>query len=447
MTTRSATDPRSNYEVDPSAVNSSYKWLIVVMLWFICLFNYADRQAMAAVFPLLKKEFHLSKTELGIIGSAFMYVYAFGAPVAGWIADKFRRKDLILGGCMFWSFVTVTTGWCRKTSHFIMVRCLEGFGETFYFPASMSLISDYHGPQTRSRALSSHQSSVYIGTILGSWIGALIGEKYNWRYGFYLFGTLGMVLSLVLYRILKEPKRGGLEAAADLQAHGHAAAASEMSNLTFAERYSFLKKPAVLMLMLGFMLANFVATIFLTWTPTYLTEKFKFKVTAAGLNGQVYIQVASAIAVPIAGYLADRYSRRFKAGRVYIQFGGLLLGAGFVSTIGFTHHVSTVLFAMAGFGFFKGFYDSGIFASLYDCVKSEARGSAAGIMNTIGWGGGALGPTFTGYFSDHGPSKDPIVNMSSAIGYCGIVYILGALALITAARLIASESKKQAAIP
>ncbi len=445
MTTRSAPDSNTaSYEVDPSAVNSSYKWLIVVMLWFICLFNYADRQAMAAVFPLLKKEFHLSKTELGIIGSAFMYVYAFGAPVAGWIADKFRRKDLILGGCMFWSFITVTTGWCRKTSQFIMVRCLEGFGETFYFPASMSLISDYHGPQTRSRALSSHQSSVYVGTILGSWIGALIGEKYNWRYGFYLFGTLGMVLSIILYRILKEPKRGGIEAAADLLAHGHAAP-TESTDLTFAERYRFLANPAVLMLMMAFMLANFVAAIFLTWTPTYLAEKFHFKVAAAGLNGQVYIQVASAIAVPIAGYLADRFSRKFRAGRVYIQCAGLLLGAGFVSAVGLTTQISTVLFAMAGFGFFKGFYDSGIFASLYDCVKPEVRGSAAGIMNTVGWGGGALGPTFIGYFSDHGPSKIPIENMSQAIGYGGWVYIFGALALLSAGMFINKQTRLNAA--
>src|SRR6059058_6041743 len=189
----------------------AYKWWVVAMLWFICFFNYADRQAIFAVFPKLKEEFSFDKVQLGLIGSAFMWVYAAGAPVAGLICDRLRRKDLILGGCLFWSFVTVTTGWCSKLWHFVTVRALEGFGETFYFPASMSLVSDYHGQQTRSRALSFHQSSVYLGTILGSWAGAWFAEKHGWRFGFYFFGGMGMVLALVLYKFLREPGRGQSE--------------------------------------------------------------------------------------------------------------------------------------------------------------------------------------------------------------------------------------------
>src|SRR5262249_26338794 len=131
----------------------SYKWWVVFMLWFICFFNYADRQAISSVFPKLKEEFGFAKVQLGLIGSAFMWLYAFGAPVAGYVSDRWRRKDLILGGCLFWSFVTWMTGWCSRFWHFVTVRALEGLGETFYFPASTSLMSDYHGRQTRSRAL------------------------------------------------------------------------------------------------------------------------------------------------------------------------------------------------------------------------------------------------------------------------------------------------------
>ena len=87
-----------------------YKWWVVFMLWFVCFFNYADRQAIFAVFPTLKQEFGFDTVELGLIGSAFMWVYAAGAPFAGFIADHAKRKHLILGGCLFWSAVTVTTG-------------------------------------------------------------------------------------------------------------------------------------------------------------------------------------------------------------------------------------------------------------------------------------------------------------------------------------------------
>ncbi|MEO5959740.1 MAG: MFS transporter, partial [Opitutaceae bacterium] len=89
-----------------------YPWIVVGMLWFICLFNYADRQAISAVFPALKKEFGFTDTALGGIGSAFGYVYGAAALFAGYIGDRVARRHLILGGCLFWSFVTVTTGWC-----------------------------------------------------------------------------------------------------------------------------------------------------------------------------------------------------------------------------------------------------------------------------------------------------------------------------------------------
>src|SRR5437763_410501 len=181
---------------EPMDRSPSYKWWVVGMLWLVCFFNYADRQAISSVFPVLEAEFHFTKPELGLIGSAFMWVYAAGAPVAGFVADRTRRTDLVLGGCLFWSFVTVTTGWCSRLWQFITVRALEGFGETFYFPASMSLVSDYHPPATRSRALSLHQSSVYVGTIAGGWLGAWFAEHYGWRAGFYCFGTAGMLLAL-----------------------------------------------------------------------------------------------------------------------------------------------------------------------------------------------------------------------------------------------------------
>lgn len=80
------------------AARPTYKWSVVLMLWFVCFLNYGDRQAISAVFPKLKEEFGFDKVQLGLIGSAFMWVYAFGAPVAGYVGDRLRRKNLILGG-------------------------------------------------------------------------------------------------------------------------------------------------------------------------------------------------------------------------------------------------------------------------------------------------------------------------------------------------------------
>ena len=423
----------------PGPASSRYKWWVVFMLWWVCFFNYADRQAIFSVFPKLKEEFGFDKVQLGLIGSAFMWVYALGAPFAGLICDRFRRKDLILGGCLFWSFVTVTTGWCGKFWHFVTVRALEGFGETFYFPASMSLTSDYHGPRTRSRALAFHQSSVYIGTILGSWLGAWFAEHLGWRIGFYFFGGMGMLLALGLYRFLREPARGEAEAdSRGLTAHGVTGGPALSVGQTL--RVIF-RTSTVPLLMLAFMGANFVATIFLTWTPTFLVEKFHFQLMSAGLSGTVFIHLASAGSVPVAGWLADRLRRRHAGGRMMVQALGLLVGATFVFLVGRTANTPTLLFAMTMFGFCKGFYDSGIFASLYDAIEPRARGTAAGIMNTVGWGGGALGPLFVGLAAKYGGQPTEVDNMSQAIAFGGWVY-LAAASLVLAAMWLWGRREK-----
>jgi MFS family permease len=416
---------------------SNYKWWVVFMLWWVCFFNYADRQAISAVFPVLKEEFGLSPTQLGMIGSAFMWVYALGAPLAGFIGDRVRRKDLILGGCLFWSFVTITTGWCSKAWHFITVRALEGFGETFYFPASVSMTSDYHGPATRSRALAFHQSSVYLGTIAGSWLGAWLAEYYDWRYGFYIFGTAGMLLALLLYRFLREPQRGQSE---DVPG---AVAESPLSLPETLE--AIVKHRAALLLMAAFFGANFIAMVFLTWTPTFLVEKFDYPLATAALYGAGFIQLASAVSVPLAGVSADWLAQRTRSGRIIVQGLGLFVGAGFIVLLGRAAETPTLIAAMVGFGFCKGFYDSGIFASLYDVIEPRARASAAGVMNTIGWAGGALGTLSFGLLAEHGRHSTEVDNMSEAIGWGSFIYLASALVLFSAAACLGPKSFQNAA--
>jgi MFS family permease len=414
-------------------MNSSkhYKWAVVGMLWFICFFNYADRQAIFSVFPKLKIEFGFGPVQLGLIGSAFAWVYAAGAPLAGFIADRVSRKNLILGGCLFWSLVTVFTGWCSRFWHFITVRALEGLGETFYFPATMSLVSDYHGGDTRSRAMSLHQSSVYAGTIVGSWLGAWFAEQYGWRVGFYFFGVAGLVLAMVLFRFLREPVRG----AAD---HAKSNTTPQEAPLGIGPTLrEIFRRPTAVLLMFGFLGANFVATVFLTWTPTFLTDKFSFKLSTAGLSGSVFIHLASAFSVPVGGLLADALAKRFAGGRIFIQAAGLVVGSAFIVMVGLTKEVRTLLFAMTLFGLCKGLYDANIFASLYDVIEPRARATAAGIMNTVGWGGGALGPVAVGLATKYGRHGKEIDNMSEAIAFGGVIYVLSAVLLLVAAFVFA----------
>jgi MFS family permease len=406
-----------------------YKWAVVAMLWLVCFFNYADRQVIFSIFPVLRGEFGFDPVQLGLIGSAFMWLYAGGAPFAGYLSDRLKRKHLILGGCLFWSGVTALTGLCSRLGQFVTVRALEGLGETFYFPSAMSLISDYHGRRTRSKALALHQSSVYFGTIAGGWAGAWFAERHGWRAAFYLFGIAGVGVALLLYRFLREPGRGAAE--------GEGAVASPPLPAPPGMRETarlVLSRPTAWLLMGAFLCANFVATIFLAWTPTFLVDKFGFTLAAAGLSGSAFIHLASAAGAPMGGMLADRLARRLPGGRILVQAAGLLVGAGFVAVVGLTHQLATLLAGMVLFGFCKGLYDSNIFASLYDVIEPRARGAAAGLMNTVGWGGGALGPLAVGLATKYGRHPgNPVANMSEAIACGAGVYLVAAALLLTAA--------------
>jgi MFS family permease len=193
--------------------------------------------------------------------------------------------------------------------------------------------------------------------------------------------------------------------------------------------------------MAAFLCANFVAVIFLTWTPAFLFEKFHYSIGAAGLTGTVFIHLASAVAAPFAGWLADRLARRWAAGRMLVQTAGLLAGAAFVFVVGKTGDAGTLLLAMTGFGVCKGFYDSGIFASLYDVIEPRARGSAAGLMNTVGWGGGALGPLFVGFALKYGAKSSAAGNMSDAIAFGALFYLAGTTCLIAAMLLLGKRHR------
>lgn len=426
--------------VRPS-VRPAYKWWVVAMLWLVCFFNYADRQSIPAIFPALEREFGFSKEQLGLIGSAFMWVYAGCALLAGLAGDRWRRKDLILGGCAFWSVVTMATGWCSRLVQFVTVRAMEGFGEAFYFPAGMALIGDYHGPRTRSRAMAFHQSGVYVGTVVGSWLGGWIAMRFGWRAGFYFFGAAGIILAGALYVFLREPARGQAETADAVAEDAGSERRQTVERLGVGQTFAVIfRSPAVVLLMLAFVGANAVAAVFLVWTPSFLTDKFHYDLATAGLNGTAFIHLASALSVPAAGVAADRLSRRIAGGRILVQAAGLLGGAAFIVLVALTTRRSTLVASMTCFGLCKGLYDSGIFASLYDSIEPRARATAAGIMNTAGWAGGAAGPLLVGWIADHGRAPTKIANMSHAIAWGGAIYVLAAMLLVAAA-LLAGENR------
>ena len=390
------------------------RWLVVAMLWLVCFFNYADRQAIFSVFPLLQREFGLGPEQLGLLGSAFAWVYGLSGPVAGMIVDRIKRKTAILSGLQFWSLVCIASALSRSFRQLVMFRAAEGLGEAVYYPASTSLISDYHGKRTRSKALGILVTGVYAGTVGGGIWAGVMAERHGWRLSFTILGLLGCALGLVLLAFLHEIPRGSAEGSGVL---GERLSVRE-------ELRIILTTPTALTLMLVFVCANFVALVLLAWMPAYLYERFHLSLARAALTATLYPQAGSVCGAFFGGYLADRLAQTTPRGRMVTQALGVFLGAPFVVWCGCAGTVPMVIGALLGWGFMKGMYDANIFASVYDVVTPGARGTVSGWMNCVGWmiGGGAA-PITVGLLSRR-------IGLGASIAFSASAYVLAGVLLL-----------------
>jgi MFS family permease len=398
-----------------------YKWLVVGIFWLICTLNYADRQLIFTVFPLLGEEFKLRDSSLWVLSGSFMWMYALIGPLAGSICDRLRRKTVVLSAVLFWSLTMAATAWARHYWQLVTGVSLGGFAEAFYFPAAMSLIGDYHAVGTRSRAMAVHQSGVYVGSIAGGTLAGLIGQYYGWRPAFRLFGAAGVVVALILLMTVREPMRG----MSDENAGSLRTGVGLMEGLR-----EIAGNPAAWLLTVVFMGANFVAMIFAVWMPTFLFREFHMGLAMSGLNGTAYLQVASVLGVVSGGALADGMVRRRrgrKSARMLVQSLGLMCGAPFLFLSGWATTVTMVLAAMIGYGIFKGVYDSNIWAALYDVVPIERRGASVGVMNSLGWLGGAAAQLSIGFASER-------FGMSTCLSATAAIYLCIGTALFWGAR-------------
>jgi MFS family permease len=409
-----------DHVIDHEGKQDGYRWHVVAMLWWVCFFNYADRQAVYSVFPLLERDLHLSPVQLGFIGSSFAWVYALSGPIAGYLVDHMRRKVAILAGLEVWSLICAATALSRSFGSLLLFRAAEGLGESIYFPASMSTLAAYHPGRTRSRAFGIHQTSIYVGTIAGGLVAGMIAERYGWRMAFILFGALGMLLGVVLLLLLREPPAEGqiLNQKPDYRA--------------FLE--ILRGRPSAILLMLGFGTMNFVAIVQLSWIPAFLYQRFSLSLGKAALLATITAQCGAGLGALLGGWLADRRNA-IPGGRITIQITGAVCGIPFVMLCGMSSSLSLTLYALFGWGFCKGLYDANVFASLFDVLPPDTRGISTGVMNSSGWLlGGTTAPVVIGYLS-------VLYGLGNAISLSALGYVF-ASALLFAAWIVAKHTIK-----
>jgi MFS family permease len=174
---------------------------VLGLLTLVNLLNYLDRNVVYAVFEPVKRDLHLTDTQLGWLGSAYIIVLSLAALPLGVIGDLRSRRSVITLGVTVWSAATAAGGFVRHFWQLFTCRALVGFGEAGYGPASQAIIAQYYKGRRRAFAIGIYSVGMALGGVLGIWLGGVIAERYGWRWAFIWMGFPGLVLALLASRL------------------------------------------------------------------------------------------------------------------------------------------------------------------------------------------------------------------------------------------------------
>jgi MFS family permease len=186
-------------------MSNRHRHYILFMVTLVYVVNYLDRQILAILLPLIKAEFGVSDSALGLLaGPAFAVIYAtLGIPLA-FVADRVNRRNIIAGSMALFSLMTVVCNFATSFMHLLLARFGTGIGEAGTGPSINSIIADLYPPKQRATALSIYSAGLNIGLLLAFFGGGWIAQNYGWRAAFLVSGLPGLVL-VVLFLLTVRP--------------------------------------------------------------------------------------------------------------------------------------------------------------------------------------------------------------------------------------------------
>ena len=402
-------------DLEKEAVVQRKAWLLVGFTWIAYCLNYSDRQVIFSIFPILKTELHFTNTQLGLTGSAFLWVYGLCSPIAGQIGDRFSKRRLVALSLLLWSGVTALTGLSRTVGMVLTCRALTGVTESLFVPAAVALLANAHQPENRSRAFALYGTGQLAGIVLGGWFGGYVAQEFQWRLAFYLLGLAGIAYCVPYFRFLHNFSE---EVHVETKKSGSTLAVTALAKI-----------PTYLVLCVVSSVFNLTLWLLYTWLPDFLYEKFSLSLADAGYTATVYLQTASLVGTLAGGALADSLYRRNKSARFWLIAIGLLLTAPCIHVIGNSDTLLFTKLAAVAFGLVGGLALANLYISSFDIVPADTRASAVAFMNLAGYLTSGFAPLVTGVWKQE-------LGIHRMMSYTSLLLIAAAILLFTAIRYL-----------
>jgi MFS transporter, Spinster family, sphingosine-1-phosphate transporter len=285
------------------------------LLLAINLFNYIDRQVLAAVEPDIRATFFAPDdvnrmTKTGLLGVAFFVTYMCSAPVLGFLADRVSRWLIVGVAVILWSLASGASGLAATFGILFATRIFVGIGEGGYGPAAPTIISDLFPIETRGRVMAIFCAAIPVGSALGFVIGGLVGSHLGWRWAFYLVAPPGLLLGLLCFW-QGDPRIN----ADDLV---------QKSRRNIRDYVNLFRTRSYLINCVAQTLMTFVVGGIGYWVSAYLEYRNQSPAESRTIFGLILV-VAGLVSTLLGGIIADKLRSRFAGSYFWVSGIGMLI--------------------------------------------------------------------------------------------------------------------------
>jgi predicted MFS family arabinose efflux permease len=364
----------------------------LAVLFAINLMNFFDRQLLGGVGEGIRREWALSDTALGLLGTVFTLLYAVVGLPLGRLSDRIERRKILGAGVFLWSLLTALSGMARNFSQLIVARLGVGIGEATCSPASTSLIGDLVRPTMRARAVALWMLGLPLGLGLANGAGGWILQNWGWRNAFYIAAVPG-ILCAIAALMMREPPRGTREqhACGDRRRPGN-------------PYLLVLSIPTILWIIVSGALHNFNMYALGAFVAPFLIRFHRMNFLDAGWVAACVYGFSGIVGLTGGGWLADRLYAERVDGRMIVGTASIVICAPFMF-LGLMRPAGDVVgFALLmgiGTGVMFAYYST-VYSTIHDVVEPALRGTAMALyffaMYVLG---ASLGPVGTGLASDY----------------------------------------------
>ena len=365
--------------VSPRSPVVTMAWVAVAVLWLAAGSNYLTRTMLTTMRGSILEEIPMSDAQFGLLTSGFLWVYAFASPVAGFFADRFSRRLVIIVSLFAWSAITCVTACVKTFEQFLVLRTLLGLSQACYIPAAVALIIDYHRGSTRALAAGIHVTGMVAGSTLGG-LGGWLAADYGWSYTYIIIGVPNLALGVLLCFTLRDPPR-----------EGQPAAGGGLPGIRLGEALGSLARPGVFYSMMACVgVQGAVSWMIIGWMPTQMREQFKMGQGAAGFSALGFLYLAQTIGLLAGGYWSDRRSLVNPRARVILTGLAIVCAAPVFWLTGWFPQLAFTLVSLSLWGLAMGFLGANMMPIICLIVDSRYRATAMGVLNLFAAVSGGL---------------------------------------------------------